>query len=74
MIVQNLPKAHCSQLISFLAEKLESAPEVEFLLCWLRPLLIFHSDALTSKDLETVSNLKNALKSLKRRVNRIAEM
>ena len=40
----------------------------------MKPLLLFHSDILYSKDMETVSNMKNALKSIKRRVDRIAEM
>ncbi len=74
LIVQNLPKNHISPLVNFIGEQLEQDREVEFLMVWLKPLLLFHSDVLTSKDMETVSNMKNALKSIKRRVDRVAEM
>ena len=74
LIIQNLPKASISQLIGYISEQLETSKEVEYLIHWLKPLLLFHADTLASKDLEMVSNLKNAMKSLKRRVDAVVEM
>ena len=74
LIVQNLPKNQISHLVNYIGEQLEQDKEVEFLMIWLKPLLLFHSDVLTSKDMETVSNMKNALKSIKWRIDRVAEM
>ena len=74
LIVQNLPKNQITHLVNFIGEQLDNDKEIEFILTWMKPLLLFHSDILYSKDMETVSNMKNALKSIKRRVDRIAEM
>jgi Dip2/Utp12 Family len=74
LLIQNLPKAKAGELISFIAEQLEVSTEVGFLVSWLKPLLLFHSDALSSSDLEVVSNLKNTIKNLKRRIDSIVGM
>lgn len=74
LIIMNLPKSSVTQLIGYISEQLESSTEVEYLIYWLKPLLLFHSDTLSSQELEMVSNLKNAMKSLKRRIDTIVEM
>jgi hypothetical protein len=70
----NLPKSAITQLMGYISEQLETSTEVEYLICWLKPMMLYHNDTLSSKELEIISNLKNAMKSLKRRVDTVVEM
>jgi hypothetical protein len=74
LIIQNLPKKLINELINFISEELEKSSQIEYIFCWLKPLINFHSDVLGGQDLGTISNIKNALKSLKRRVDVINGM
>ena len=74
LLIQTLPASLASNLISYIANQLESAQNVEYMLLWLKPLLLFHGDSLSKGDLDTVSVLKNASKALKRRVESICQV
>jgi hypothetical protein len=74
LLVQTLPTSLAMSLVSYIAHELENSQSVEYLLLWLKPLLLFHADNLSRGDLDTVSVLKNANKTLKRRIDAISEI
>ena len=59
-----LPDVYVDKLVSFLAERIDHAPHLQFYIRWCRELLCVHGDRLKERSSEIVASLRDLQKSI----------
>ena len=64
LVVRYLPDVYVDKLVSFLAERIDHAPHLQFYIRWCRELLCVHGDRLKERSSEIVASLRDLQKSV----------
>ena len=64
IVIRYLPDVYVNKLVSFLAERLDHAPHLQFYVRWCRELLCVHGDSLKERSSEVMASLRDLQKSV----------
>ena len=64
IVVGYLPNIYVNKLLSFLAERLDHTPHLQFYIHWCRELLCVHGDTLKERSSEVMASLRDLQKSI----------
>lgn len=64
LMMRYLPDVYVDKLISFLSERLDHAPHLQFYIRWCSELLCIHGDRLKERSVEVSASLRDLTKSV----------
>lgn len=64
LVVRYLPDVYVEKLVSFLADRIDHSPHLQFYVRWCRELLCVHGDRLKERSSEVMASLRDVQKSI----------